>query len=136
MNCLTPFFLNFCRGMRLLTAAEQKRFPLMTKIVDDKEALEGTEVANEEDDIAIALPSAEADKSEYVIEEHPKKRRKLQRVTTLELIDQRAELRVRRSVPTKLRSMNVRARSKIKARRPRIEEEDSISVVKPNPSAG
>ncbi|OAE24277.1 hypothetical protein AXG93_1052s1000 [Marchantia polymorpha subsp. ruderalis] len=35
---------------------------------DNKGALEGNEVANEEDNIALALPSAEADKSKDEIE--------------------------------------------------------------------
>ncbi|OAE19090.1 hypothetical protein AXG93_2062s1010 [Marchantia polymorpha subsp. ruderalis] len=74
------------------------------------------------DDIALALPSAEADKLEDEIEERPKKKRKLQRVTISEIIDQRAGLRVRRSIPTKMRSANVRALSKMKSRWLQIEK--------------
>lgn len=107
--------------MRLLTGAEQKKFLLEMEIADAKGAVGGNEVACEEDNVAPALPLAEADKSEDKIEERPKKRRKLQRVMTSEMVDQRAGLRVRRSVPTKMRSTDVRARSKMKARRPRIE---------------
>lgn len=111
--------------MGLLTAAEQKQFPLETEIATEEEAREDNEVANKEDNIALALPSANVDKSEEAVEKCPKKSRKLQRVTTLELIDQRVELRISRPISTKMRSANVRARSKMKIRRLRIEEEDN-----------
>ncbi|OAE21369.1 hypothetical protein AXG93_891s1170 [Marchantia polymorpha subsp. ruderalis] len=104
------------RGMGLLTAAEQKQFLLETETPDDEEALGWNEVANEEDYIALALPSAKVDKSENAVKERPKKR-KLQRVTTSELIDQLADLQIRRPITTKMRSANVHARSKMKARR-------------------
>ncbi|OAE21655.1 hypothetical protein AXG93_3121s1040 [Marchantia polymorpha subsp. ruderalis] len=81
--------------MGLLTIAKQKKFPLKTEIADDKGALGGNEVATEEDDIVLALPSANVDKLEHGVEEHQNKRRKLQSVTTSELINQRAELRWR-----------------------------------------
>lgn len=74
---------------------------LETETEDDKEALEDNEVASEEDDIALALPSANVDKSEESVEKRPKK--KLQHVTTSQLIDPRAELLVRRPIPTKMR---------------------------------
>ncbi|OAE19797.1 hypothetical protein AXG93_1995s1020 [Marchantia polymorpha subsp. ruderalis] len=96
VNYLLPFFINFYRGMRLLTGAEQKKFLLEMEIADAKGAVGGNEVACEEDNVAPALPLAEADKSEDKIEERPKKRRKLQRVMTSEMVDQRAGLRVRR----------------------------------------
>ncbi|OAE33586.1 hypothetical protein AXG93_978s1000 [Marchantia polymorpha subsp. ruderalis] len=98
VNYVFPFFINFYREMGLLTTAEQKKFLLKREIADDKGALEGNEVASEENDIALALPSAEADKSENEINERPKKKKKLQRVATSEILDQRAGLRVQRSI--------------------------------------
>ncbi|OAE32770.1 hypothetical protein AXG93_3556s1200 [Marchantia polymorpha subsp. ruderalis] len=91
---LSILFINFYRGMGLFTTAEQKRFLLaLMKIADDEKMLEDNEVASEEDDIALALPSAKVDKEEKPVEERPKKRRKLQHVTTSELIDMRVDLR-------------------------------------------
>lgn len=125
MNYLSPFFINFYRGMMLLTISEQKKFPLEREIAADEVALGGNEIANEEDDIALALTLAEVKKLKDEIKERPKKSKILQQVTTSELIDQRVELSVQRSVPTKMRSRNVSARSKMKARRRRIEKEGS-----------
>ncbi|OAE22457.1 hypothetical protein AXG93_3348s1150 [Marchantia polymorpha subsp. ruderalis] len=48
--------------------AKQKRFLLEMETADDEEALGGNEVASEEDDIALALPSANVNKSENAIE--------------------------------------------------------------------
>lgn len=59
---------------------------------DDEEALGGDEVAKEKDNNALATPSEKFDKAEDAVEECPTKRRKLQRVITLKLIDHRAKL--------------------------------------------
>ncbi|OAE23960.1 hypothetical protein AXG93_2836s1000 [Marchantia polymorpha subsp. ruderalis] len=125
VNYLSPFFINYYQRMGLVIVAEQKRFPLETETTDDEEALGANEVASEEDDIALALSLVNVDKSEDVIKERLQKRRKLQLVTTSEIIDQRAESRVQRLIPTKRRSKNVHARSKMKARRPRIVKKDN-----------
>lgn len=64
--------------MGLLTAREQEKFSLEREIANDKVVLGGNEVANEEENIETALPSAEADMSEEDIEERSaKKRQKL-----------------------------------------------------------
>ncbi|OAE32993.1 hypothetical protein AXG93_673s1710 [Marchantia polymorpha subsp. ruderalis] len=61
--------------------------PPREEIADDEEVLGVNEVVNEKHNIELAPPSAKADKLEEDIEERPtKKRRKLQRTTTLEIM--------------------------------------------------
>lgn len=47
VNYMFLLFINFYRGMGLLTAAEQKRFQLETATSDDEDTLGGNEVAGE-----------------------------------------------------------------------------------------
>ncbi|OAE28897.1 hypothetical protein AXG93_2255s1300 [Marchantia polymorpha subsp. ruderalis] len=106
VNYLSPFFINFYRGMGVLTSAELKKFPLERKIAGDEGELGDNEVSSEEYNIASTPPSIKADKLENDIKERPTKKRKLQRVTTLEIVDQRAGLWAQRHVPTRMRSTN------------------------------
>ncbi|OAE24796.1 hypothetical protein AXG93_3086s1030 [Marchantia polymorpha subsp. ruderalis] len=118
------------RGMGLLMEAKQKQFLLQTKAVDGDETWSGNAVDTEKDDTQQALPLAKVDKVnklEDEVEERSQKKRKLKRVAISETIDHCAGICVRRSVSTKLRSANVRACSKIKAKQLLIEEEDSTN---------
>ncbi|OAE22649.1 hypothetical protein AXG93_328s1010 [Marchantia polymorpha subsp. ruderalis] len=62
VDYLSPFFINFYKGIDLLIAAKQKRFPLEIETVNDKQTLGGNEVVSEEDDTALALPLTKANK--------------------------------------------------------------------------
>ncbi|OAE26908.1 hypothetical protein AXG93_718s1000 [Marchantia polymorpha subsp. ruderalis] len=53
-NYLSPF-INFYRGMGLLTAAEPKRLPLHTHVVDGAKSLGANEVDTDQEDIQLAL---------------------------------------------------------------------------------
>lgn len=122
---LSSFFINFYRAMGLLTAAEQKRFPLQTETANEDDTLNGNEVDSKEDDTKLVLPLANVDKSEDKVEEWRKKKRKLHRVAISETTDHRAGIRVWSPVATKLRLANVCACSKMKSRQRPSEKEGS-----------
>ncbi|OAE31884.1 hypothetical protein AXG93_2834s1150 [Marchantia polymorpha subsp. ruderalis] len=89
MNYLSPFFINFYRGMGLLTEAEKRKFPLEKEIAgsDDESVSGDNEVVNDENNIEHALPSAEVDKSKDDIEEQlAKRQQKLQMHSALKII--------------------------------------------------
>ncbi|OAE28895.1 hypothetical protein AXG93_2255s1280 [Marchantia polymorpha subsp. ruderalis] len=131
MQIMRPFFINFYRGMGLLTAAKQEKFLLEREIADDKGVLRDNEVANEENNIEPASSSVEVDKlKDDIVERSAKKRRKLQKSLTLEMVGRRVGLLARRQVPTRMRTSSVHSCSKMKARCQRIEEEDSFSSLK------
>lgn len=66
-------FINFYRGMGLLTAPEHKKFPLEREIADNEEMLEGNEVACEEYNTEPSPPLEKVDKLDD-IEERPSKK--------------------------------------------------------------
>ncbi|OAE22841.1 hypothetical protein AXG93_2100s1010 [Marchantia polymorpha subsp. ruderalis] len=73
MYYLSPIFINFYRGMGLLTTVEQKQFLLETKVVNDEETLGDNEVASEKYDSLLALPSVKDDKLEDKVEKRARR---------------------------------------------------------------
>ncbi|OAE31345.1 hypothetical protein AXG93_4510s1210 [Marchantia polymorpha subsp. ruderalis] len=118
MNYLYPFFINFYRGIGLLTKEENLKFLLEIKIVglEYEEVLEGNEVVSDDDDVEPTLPLAKDDMSDEDIEERPMKRqRKLQTPSASEVVGRHTGLRTWRSAPVRMRSTSTYARDKVKA---------------------
>ncbi|OAE30869.1 hypothetical protein AXG93_3943s1000 [Marchantia polymorpha subsp. ruderalis] len=84
-------------------------------VKDEDETVGANEVNTDLEETQLALPLRSTDGPKDIGEERPQKRSKLQEVAVLETLDQHAEMRVRRSVLTKLRTANVRAGMKMKA---------------------
>lgn len=114
--------------MDLLTAAEQKRFSLQTHAIDGDELRGANEYDTDQEDTQLALSSVKANRLGDDVEGGPHKRRKLQELAILKMIDHCARICVRIPVPTKLRSTNVQARTKMKARGLFIDDDDSTEV--------
>ncbi|OAE18392.1 hypothetical protein AXG93_3632s1000 [Marchantia polymorpha subsp. ruderalis] len=74
-NYLSPFSINFYKGMRLLTDAEQKKFQLQTHAEDGDETLDANDVDTDQEETQLALPLEMADGPMDQVEERPQKRR-------------------------------------------------------------
>ncbi|OAE35289.1 hypothetical protein AXG93_392s1380 [Marchantia polymorpha subsp. ruderalis] len=83
---------------------EQKKFMLKTHAENAYETLGVNEVNTEQEETHLALPSERTNGLRDRGEEGPQKRRK---VAVSKTLDQHAEMRVRRPVPTKLKTANV-----------------------------
>ncbi|OAE34597.1 hypothetical protein AXG93_167s1080 [Marchantia polymorpha subsp. ruderalis] len=94
--------------------------------LDGDESLDANEVDKDQEYTQLALLLRRAYKLGDGLERRPHKRRMLQEVAISKTIDHRARIRILRSVLTKLRSANVRARTKMKARRLLIDDNSSI----------
>lgn len=89
-NYLSPFLVNFYRGMGLLTVEEQKKFSLHTHAVDEDETHGANKVDVDQEDTQLALLLRRADRTRVRVEKQSQKRRKLQEVAILETLDQSA----------------------------------------------
>ncbi|OAE20310.1 hypothetical protein AXG93_1084s1020 [Marchantia polymorpha subsp. ruderalis] len=107
-NYLSPFVINFYRGMELLTDAEKKKFPLQTHAQDEEEILSANEVDTDSKDEQIDSPQGRTNEPRERRKERPRKRRKLQEVAV-------SKARDYRQVSIKLRTPNARAMTKVKA---------------------
>ncbi|OAE35541.1 hypothetical protein AXG93_2782s1250 [Marchantia polymorpha subsp. ruderalis] len=120
MNILSPFFINFYRGMELLPKVEQRKFPLEREIAgsDEEVVLGGNDVVSDKDNIESTPPSTKVDKSKNDIKRQTaKKRRKLHMTSASEVVERRAGLRIMRPVPTCMKTTIMEALSSRNKRR-------------------
>ncbi|OAE29439.1 hypothetical protein AXG93_4548s1160 [Marchantia polymorpha subsp. ruderalis] len=103
--------------MGLLIATKKKKSPLQKHAKDGDETLGANEIYTDQEDTQLGFLSGRVERPRNRVEERPQKRRKLEEVAVLETLDQRVKMRVRQPLPIKLRTANVRARTKMKARR-------------------
>lgn len=132
---MSPFLINFYKGMRLLTAAEKREFPMQTHAQEEEEVVSANEVNTDPRSKQINLPPRRTERSRDRREEGSSKRRKLLEVVVTEECEPS-------TVSIKLRSPNVWAMTKVKARQLVLEAKSSTESRvdalqgQPNPEVG
>ncbi|OAE32880.1 hypothetical protein AXG93_3052s1100 [Marchantia polymorpha subsp. ruderalis] len=115
---LFPFFINFYRGMGLLTIADSRNFSLQDVAPEGEEVVSANEVDSYPEDESRKLPQQRRKRLRGKQESQPRKRRRIDEAAVAEDCWRRVAL-------LKLRLSNSRAWSKMKPRRLILEEDSS-----------
>ncbi|OAE18885.1 hypothetical protein AXG93_3022s1090 [Marchantia polymorpha subsp. ruderalis] len=115
---LSPFLINFYRGMDLLTVDESRVFLLRNVAEEGEEVVSANEVDTDPEGELHNLPQQRRKRPKGKQESRPRKRRRIDEAVV-------AEERWRRAASLELRLTNSRAKSKIKASRLILEADSS-----------
>ncbi|OAE18236.1 hypothetical protein AXG93_2027s1000 [Marchantia polymorpha subsp. ruderalis] len=115
---LSPFLINFYRGMNLLTAEESRAFPLWEVEQEGEETVLANEVNADLESEPQSTPQQRRKRPRGWHDPQPRKKRQVDEASV-------REVRLQRTALFALRNPDSRARSKMKARRLILDEDSS-----------